>query len=1015
VAPTGPRVLAVLVVTDGRAWLPDVLTALEAQTYDNLDVVAVDNGSTDGSRDIVLGRLSHDRVLVAERDIGFGAAVAMALDARRDHDLVLLVHDDLALAPDAVEHLVAALTADPRLAIVGCKLVDWDDPGRLQSVGWSVDITGRADMGLEPDERDQGQRDEPRRPLVVSTAGMLFRRDVFDALGRFDRRYHVFRDDLDLCWRAWLAGWEVEVVPAATARHVRAASNYRRLGQTVFLGPRYFAERNTFATLLKNYGAARLLVVVPLFVVVGLAKVVGFVATRRVADAWQTLRAWAWNLVHLGRTLEQRRHVQRLRRRTDLELRPRFERITPRVRAYAEALADRLTGGDLTVGPGEETTTGEPQTVTARFVALVRRRPIGAAAAALAVFGLVIVLPLLPAGPIRGGDLAPFPARGGVFFEDYVASWHNAGGVGTAVAPSPAQVLLGMLQVLLLGSGYVASRLLLLAAVPVAWILSLRAIRPLAPRPVPRIAAASLYALSPTALAALRTGRIGAIVVFVTLPAVVSGLYAMLRRSAPGASAWRATAGTILAMGVAIAFEPSVAVAAAATVVGAALYVGLRPEGLAERRQAWLRLIVLVVGVLAVLFPWSLTLFAADGPVTGGTTPPGADAEPLWRWLLQAAAAAGFPGPLAGGGAVAAGVFGLLFAARRRGVAALTLWALGLGGAVLATLTSRNGADAWAWPGVPLFLTAAAFAGLFALGLRSVAQQLETHDFGWRQIGAGLMVAVASLGVIGSAVAFVDEPWSGYVVNRPALPAFIGADTADAGSYRVLTVADEAGVIAWDVTGSHGPTMVAFGTTMPPGFRRTVEGAIGDVVGGSDPGAAGRLGVLNVRYVVVPEAGRSEALERALASQLDLEPQPVAEGLVYRVDAFVPRVAWVPRTAVAALDRRGTVPATAETTTLEDLSGARYRGEVPGNGSILISEAEVGAWQAELPGDRRVNARSVDGIVRIDLPDEAAEVEVRHGRQSRRTLAVSLQLVALLLVVSLLLRPPSPSPVEARR
>ena len=302
--------LAVLVATDGEAWLPDVLEALEQQTYPHLDVIAVDNGSQDASREALLTRLSEDRVLVAERDLGFAGAVSMALDADPGGDLVLFVHDDLALRPDAVEHLVAALTADPRLAVVGPKLVDWHDPERLQQVGWTVDVTGRADLGLEPDERDQGQRDEPRRPLVVSTAGMLVRRDVLEALGRFDRRYHVFRDDLDLCWRAWLAGWEVEVVPAAAGRHVRAAASYHRLGQSALLGPRYFAERNTLATLLKNYGALRLLLVVPLFLVVGLAKVVGFVATRQVGDAWQTIRAWAWNLVHLRRTLELRRHVQ---------------------------------------------------------------------------------------------------------------------------------------------------------------------------------------------------------------------------------------------------------------------------------------------------------------------------------------------------------------------------------------------------------------------------------------------------------------------------------------------------------------------------------------------------------------------------------------------------------------------------------------------------------------------------------------------------------------------------------
>jgi GT2 family glycosyltransferase len=228
------RVLAVLVVHDGAPWLERSLAGIAAQSHPDLDVLAVDNGSTDGSRAILIDHLGEDRVLVAERDLGFGAAISMALDTALAHeaDHLLFVHDDLELDPEAVTVLSKHLDADPRLAIVGCKLVDWDEPRRLQGVGLAIDVTGRADPGLEEDELDQGQRDAVQRALYVSTAGMMVRRDAFEELGRFDRRYHLFRDDLDLCWRAWLAGLEVEVVPDAVGRHQASAANYGRLGQT---------------------------------------------------------------------------------------------------------------------------------------------------------------------------------------------------------------------------------------------------------------------------------------------------------------------------------------------------------------------------------------------------------------------------------------------------------------------------------------------------------------------------------------------------------------------------------------------------------------------------------------------------------------------------------------------------------------------------------------------------------------------------------------------------------------
>ncbi|MFP4635358.1 MAG: glycosyltransferase family 2 protein, partial [Nitriliruptoraceae bacterium] len=409
---TAPSVLVVLVAHDGAAWLTETLDALEAQSHPAIEVVAVDNASADGSRDLLLDRLGEDRVLVADRDLGFPSAVSMALDARRapDAPYVLTLHDDLALHPDAVAELVAAIEADPRLAIVGPKLRAWGPSRQLQSVGWTIDITGRADSGVDVGELDQGQRDQDRRCLYVSTAGMLLRREVLEELGRFDPRYHVFRDDLDLCWRAWLAGHEVEVIPDAVGEHAGGASNYLRLGQTRFLGPRYFAERNTLQTLLKNYAPLRLLLVVPLFFLVGVAKLLGFLLTRRVSDAYQTLRAWAWNLLHLRETRRYRREAQARRTRSDAEIAELFGRIGPRIRAYAEAMASWVAGGDveaerpLEEQPAEDAHPRRPS-LARRVLYLLRRRPTLVAGSALVILVLVAVWPLLLPGELRGGEL----------------------------------------------------------------------------------------------------------------------------------------------------------------------------------------------------------------------------------------------------------------------------------------------------------------------------------------------------------------------------------------------------------------------------------------------------------------------------------------------------------------------------------------------------------------------------------------------------------------------------------
>jgi GT2 family glycosyltransferase len=267
------RVLAVVVAHDAAGLLDDVLAALTAQTYDALEVIGVDNASTDGSGRILGAHLGEDRVLATGQDLGFTGAVSMALDSQLAVESgatwLLLVHDDLVLEPGAVAAMVEHAEADPRLGVVGPKLRSLESPRHLQQVGMSVDVTGRADSGIEPDELDQGQRDHVRPVLYVSTAGMFVRREVFDELGRFDPRYGVFREDLDVCWRVWLAGYDVEVCPDAVGYHLRASADDHRVGELGSVGRHYLAERNTLATLIKCYGAARLLLVLPSFFLVG--------------------------------------------------------------------------------------------------------------------------------------------------------------------------------------------------------------------------------------------------------------------------------------------------------------------------------------------------------------------------------------------------------------------------------------------------------------------------------------------------------------------------------------------------------------------------------------------------------------------------------------------------------------------------------------------------------------------------------------------------------------------------
>ncbi|HEX2027718.1 MAG TPA: glycosyltransferase [Nitriliruptorales bacterium] len=1000
--------LAIIVSHDGAAWLGQTLDALEAQDHRPLDIIAVDNGSSDGSRRLLLDRLGPERVLVAERDLGFPAALSMALDsgvaAASDAGWLLLVHDDVILDPDAVGHLVDHASGDPRLAVVGPKLLRHDDPRLLQQVGMSVDLTGRPEPGLEPDELDQGQRDRARPVLYVSTAGMLVRRDVFERLGRLDRRYRVFRDDLDLCWRAWIAGYDVEVAPAAVARHVRAAANYARAGTTAAVGPRYLAERNTLATLLKCYGSARLALAVPLFVVVGLARLLGFLVTRRFRDAWQTVRAWLWNVLQLRATWRLRAPVQTARVRTDSELRPLFARTAPRLRGYLEALGDVVSGGDFAIPAPPAERTEEEGGPLQQLALTVRRQPVLATATVLVLLVLVSAIPLLGGGALRGGDFAPWPDTSRSFLRAYASGWNDVGGLGSAVPASPAQALLGLVGLAALGNSWLAPRLLLFGCLPVAWLLALRAGVVLTPQRLPRVVGATVYALSPPVLAAVTTGRLGGIAVAVMLPGLVLAGARLTDPASRPVTAWRATAGAAILAALLVAFEPPAALGILlAAVVGLVAVNGL-PVSAAARRGASARILAATAGAFLLLLPWSLVLLTHGSPVFGGFTDPRATPAPFLRWLLLAPDLAGFPGAWVGIAFPAAGLLGLLIGFPRRPSTVGVLWATVLLSVLAAWGLGRAGAAALAWPGLVLLLAALAYAGLLATAFATAGEELTVHAFGWRQILSVSTGTVVGLGGVGAAAYLVTDPWGAFTVGTQALPAFIGTDDA-VGPYRVLVVSDEDGLVRWDLTGSQGPTMLRYGVPHPDDLIDLVGSSIRDIAAGVSPAAASRLGLANVRYVHVPEGGRSPALEGALAQQADLEPQPLEQGLVYSVRRWLPRAAYVPPGVAASVARRGEVPPDAQPLGLRVAEDDVFEGSVPSDGAILLAEAEHPGWRAEADG-APLEARPHFGLIRFLVPDAAERVTVTFARQGRRTAAVTIQSLFALLAVSLLLRPP---------
>ncbi|MDY5134904.1 glycosyltransferase, partial [Actinotignum timonense] len=217
------RIRALVITRPGSAYLEDTLTALEASTR-KPDAMSVLTGK--------LGAAVNEAVAADARDSGneprgtgeSAAAESTSAESTTDTcDAYWILHDDSAPAPDALANLARTLENAANIGAVGCKQVDWADPGALLEVGIRATRSARRVPEVALDDRDGGQLDGRSDVLAVGSAGMLVRASALREVGGFDTWLGPFGDGLELSRRLRGAGWRVVVEPSATVRHARVS------------------------------------------------------------------------------------------------------------------------------------------------------------------------------------------------------------------------------------------------------------------------------------------------------------------------------------------------------------------------------------------------------------------------------------------------------------------------------------------------------------------------------------------------------------------------------------------------------------------------------------------------------------------------------------------------------------------------------------------------------------------------------------------------------------------------
>ncbi|HJL99069.1 MAG TPA: glycosyltransferase [Acidimicrobiales bacterium] len=497
-----PPVVAVL-VTDGLgAWFEEALDAVREQDYGNLRVVVVDRGQHRVGEQ-VLSKIPEAVVREAASSKGFGEAANTVQSVVEGAAFYLFLREDAVLAPDAVTRLVDE-ALESNAGILGPKVLDWNDPTRLVSMGCLVDAFGVETPFVESGELDQQQHDRVREAFTVTGEAVLVRCDLFRTIGGFDPRITSGEQYLDLCWRAQIAGGRVLVVPNATVRAQSA------MVETPPENLRRSQMRHRHHVMAKCYGWMHLVPIMVAAIVLSLLEVAYSLVTLRFSHARDVLAAWGWNLLHVRNVLSSRRQVAQIRETRDRVLRQRQAPGSTRLRGF---LQGRI-GGDIAL----QSISGRAgRRVSESFSAGPRR----VALLAWTVIAVVLVFGsrhLLTQGVPVYGQFSTFPDTSSLL-SGYWSGWREVG-VGAAGIGPAALGLLGGLSWLSAGSMGLVREILILSPLLIGLVGMWRLLKPVDAL-WGRIIGTSLYAALPISYNALANGRWGTLLLFATAPFVI--------------------------------------------------------------------------------------------------------------------------------------------------------------------------------------------------------------------------------------------------------------------------------------------------------------------------------------------------------------------------------------------------------------------------------------------------------------------------------------------------------------
>jgi len=223
---SAPKVSIIIVNYNGKELLQKCLDSLLNVRYDNFEIILVDNNSTDGTVEFITK--NHPSIIIIKLDSNKGFAEPNNIAAKlAKGEYLLFLNNDTIVTPNFISEMVKVMETDKKIAICQSLLLKPD--GSIDSSGDFIDNLGVV-------YNSKTKIDEIREVSSAKGASMLVRSDIFKKLNGFDQKFFVTFEDVDLCWRSWILGYRVLIIPTSIVYHIGGITIKKLKSEIAFHG-----------------------------------------------------------------------------------------------------------------------------------------------------------------------------------------------------------------------------------------------------------------------------------------------------------------------------------------------------------------------------------------------------------------------------------------------------------------------------------------------------------------------------------------------------------------------------------------------------------------------------------------------------------------------------------------------------------------------------------------------------------------------------------------------------------